>query len=74
VKPGKAGAKPVANRSAKPINSTAHKNPRAMKVSVAKAKAAKTKKRAEAKPAALNASRQKSAPIIRTATLAGMGQ
>ena len=74
VKPGKAGAKPVANRSTKPINSTAHKNPRAMKVSVAKAKAAKTKKRAEAKPAALNASRQKSAPIIRTATLAGMGQ
>jgi hypothetical protein len=45
-----------------------------MKVSVAKAKAAKTKKRAEAKPAALNASRQKSAPIVRTATLAGMGQ
>jgi cell division protein FtsQ len=74
VKPGKAGSKPVANRSTKPINSTAHKNPKAMKVSVAKAKAAKTKKRAEAKSAALNASRQKSAPIIRTATLAGMGQ
>jgi cell division protein FtsQ len=74
VKPGKTGSKPVTNRSTKPINSTAHKNPRAMKVSVAKAKAAKRKNRAEAKPAALNASRQKSAPIIRTATLAGMGQ
>jgi hypothetical protein len=72
VNPGKAGSKPVGNRSAKPINSTAHKNPKAVKVSVAKA--AKTKKRAEAKPAALNVSRQKSAPTIRPGASAGMGQ
>jgi cell division protein FtsQ len=72
VKPGKAGSKPVANRSTKPINSTAHKNAKAMKVFAAKA--AKTKKRAEAKPAALNASRQKSAPTIRPAMSAGIGQ
>jgi cell division protein FtsQ len=72
VKPGKAGAKPVANRSTKPINSTAHKNPRAVKASAAKV--AKTKKRAEANPAALNVSRQKSAPTIRPAASAGMGQ
>ena len=37
-------------------------------------KAAKAKKRAEAKPAALNASRQKSAPTIRPASSAGLGQ
>ena len=72
VKPGKAGAKPDGNRTAKPIHSTAHKNVKAMKVSAAKV--AKTKKRAEAKPAALNVSRQKSAPTIRPASSAGLGQ
>jgi predicted NACHT family NTPase len=72
VKPGKAGSKPVANRSTKPINFTAHKNPKVMKASAAKA--AKAKTRAEAKPAALNVNRQKSAPTIRPAASAGMGQ
>jgi len=72
VKPGKAGSKPVENRSAKPTNSTAHKNAKAVKAS--SAKAAKAKKRAEAKPAALNASRQKSATTIRPAATAGIGQ
>jgi hypothetical protein len=72
VKPGKAGSKPVGNRSTKTINSTVHKKTQAVKVSAAKA--AKTKNRAEAKPAALNANRQKSAPTIRPATSAGMGQ
>ena len=72
VKPGKAGSKPVANRSTKPINFTAHKNPKVMKASAAKA--AKAKTRAEAKPAALNVNRQKSAPTIHPAASAGMGQ
>jgi cell division protein FtsQ len=72
VKPGKADAKPAGKHSTKPINSTAHKNPRAVKASAAKV--AKTKKRAEANPAALNVSRQKSAPTIRPAASAGMGQ
>ena len=72
MKPDKAGAKPVGNHSTKPINSTAHKNAKSVKVSAAKA--AKAKKRAEAKPAALNASRQKSAPTIRPVASAGMGQ
>ncbi len=72
VKPGKAGSKPVGKHSTKPINSTAHKNAKTVKVSAAKA--AKAKKRAEAKPAALNESRQKSAPTISPAAPAGMGQ
>ena len=72
VKPGKAGAKTAGNRTAKPINSTTHRKTQAVKVSAAKA--ANTKKHAEAKPAALNASRQKSAPTIRPAALAGSGQ
>jgi cell division protein FtsQ len=72
VKPGKADAKPAGNRSAKPINFTAHQSPKAVKASAAKA--AKTKKRAEAKPAALNVNRQKSAPTIRPASSSGLGQ
>ena len=72
VKPGKAGSKPVVDHTAKPINSTAHKNAKAVKAS--SAKAAQIKKRAEAKPAALNVNRQKSAPTIRPAASAGMGQ
>jgi cell division protein FtsQ len=72
VKPGKAGAKPAGSHSTKPIKSTAHKKTQTVKVSAAKA--AKTKKRAEAKPAALNVSRQKSAPTMSTAASAGMGQ
>jgi cell division protein FtsQ len=72
VKPGKASAKPVEKRATKPINFTAHKNAKVVKVSAVKA--AKSKKRAEAKPAALNVSRQKSAATISPAASAGMGQ
>jgi cell division protein FtsQ len=63
---GKAGAKPVGGGSAKAKD-------KAATAKSAKVKA-KEKKRAEAKRAALNLSRRKTAPTGRPATSAGMGQ
>jgi cell division protein FtsQ len=75
VKPGKAGAKPGAKGSTKPKNATAQKNAKALKAAAAEAKATQDKKkRAEAKRAALNVSKRKTAPTARPATAAGQGQ
>jgi cell division protein FtsQ len=71
LKPGKPGAKPVANGSAKP--KTAAAKSKAAKVKAVKAKA-NEKKRADARRAALSLNRQKTAPTNHSAAPAGMGQ
>lgn len=59
----------------KPKNASAHKSAKAQKAAAAKVKATqKTKKHAEAKRAALNLNRQKTAPAAPPAVVAGMGQ
>ena len=71
VKTGKAGAKPAGTGSAK--SKTAAAENKAAKAKAVKAKAGE-KKRAEARHAALNLSRQKTAPTSHAAASAEMGQ